>query len=359
MTLGIFLALGDSFENMSKTGQDIRYKKFYLKIFSKKFSKVYIFSYANEKVTGLPHNVEVIPNRYNVHRYLYGPLLPFLNFTKILKCDVIRCYHLSGTVPAQFARIFFFKPYVFNFAFDYRGFAKIEKKNIQVVLFRLVQPPATFLASKIFAATRQIYSKLKSAKTAYLPNGVDTDFFKPSKRKIDSKKMLVLAVGRLETQKNYFNLIKALSGINAKLLIIGTGSLKGQLQNLAKEKAVDLEIIDNVPNTQMPPIYRKADIFILPSLIEGHPKVLLEAMASGLPVIGANVEGIREIIKNHQNGLLCDTEPQSIREPLKKLMKHRKLRDQIAKEARLSIQQNFELEKLLLKEISHIKNVQV
>ena len=53
MNIGIILALGDSFKNMAKSGQDVLFKKFYLNYFAKNFSKVYIFSYSNEKSYGL------------------------------------------------------------------------------------------------------------------------------------------------------------------------------------------------------------------------------------------------------------------------------------------------------------------
>ena len=65
MILGIFLSPGDSFENMSKSGQDDRFKRFYILKYSKNFSEVFVFSYANESIDGLPSNVKVIPNSNN------------------------------------------------------------------------------------------------------------------------------------------------------------------------------------------------------------------------------------------------------------------------------------------------------
>src|SRR4030042_6275915 len=162
MTLGIFLAMGDSFGNMSESGQDVLFKKFYLSAFSKSFEKVIIFSYVNEKVLGLPHNVRVVPNKYGLHRYIYGFLIPFLNLTFVNKCDVMRTYHLFGTIPAILTKLFFNKNYAFNYAYDYQKFAMIENKPTQVLFFRVLEPIAVFFATKIFAANKMILSKLPS-----------------------------------------------------------------------------------------------------------------------------------------------------------------------------------------------------
>ena len=128
MILGIFLSSGESFKTMAKSGQDIRYKEFYLKKFSKNFKEIIIFSYANETVGGLPKNVIVVPNKYKIHRFLYMFLLPFINLEKIFKCDGFRVYHLLGTIPSILTKIFFNKPYIFNYSYNYGEFAKIEKK---------------------------------------------------------------------------------------------------------------------------------------------------------------------------------------------------------------------------------------
>src|SRR3989344_2509138 len=148
MNLGIFLASGDSFKNLAKSGQDSLFKKSYLSAFSKEFEKVIIFSYENEQVLGLPHNVRVIPNKYNLHRFIYAILLPFLNLKIILECNILRVYHLFGTPPAIITRFFFGKPYVFNYAYDYEKIAKIEARWLNYFLLKILKPVALYSASK-------------------------------------------------------------------------------------------------------------------------------------------------------------------------------------------------------------------
>lgn len=354
MTLGIFLAMGDSFKNMAKTGQDIQFKKFYLARFSQEFSQIYIFSYEGEKVQNLPSNIRIIPNKYALHRYLYGLVLPFLNLAYIKKCDVFRSYHLSGTIPAIITKLFFLKPFVFNYAYNYSQFAKIENKKLLSLLIRLFEPLALIFASKIFAANKNILKKFISPKAVYLPNGVDTNFFKPATRAAN-KKPLILSVGRLEKQKNFELLIYALLRINANLLIVGKGSLKSKLLSLSFKLGVNLKIIERINYFKMPKIYNQADIFILPSIAEGHPKVLLEAMACALPSIGSKIPGILDIIKNNKNGLLVNPNQDEIARSIERLIKDNNLRQKLSKAARRFVESHYDLKKLLSLEINIIK----
>lgn len=354
MNLGIFLASGDSFKNMARSGQDILFKKFYLSYFAKNFSQIYVFSYARENVKDLPKNVQVIPNKYNLHRYLYSFLMPFLNLTLVSKCDVIRVYHLFGTIPAIITRFFFGKSYVFNYAYDYQKIARIEGQKIQEIALKLLKPLAVLFSSKIFAANRKILVQMPKSKSVYLPNGVDTNFFKPRKTKAN-KRLLVLSVGRLEKQKNFESLIEAMIDIKADLLIVGNGSLKSKLLKLAIKNRVNLKIIEKVENTQMPRIYNKADIFALPSLVEGSPKALMEAMACGITCVGNDVEGIRELIVDMENGFLTRTGTGDFRKRLQKLIRKDSMRRKIGQNARMYIVNNFNSQVLLEKEVKVMK----
>ena len=357
MTLGIFLATGDSFKDMAKTGQDVRFKKFYLSAFAKEFSKVYVFSYTNEKVNDLPRNVILVANKYALHRYLYGFLMPIINIKYVLDCDVIRAYHLSGTIPAIISRIFLGKPFIFNWAYDYPKFAQIENKNLQAIFFKLLSPLAIFFSSKIFAANKPIFKELPKSKAIYLPNGVDTNFFRPTKIKPKHKRIQVLSVGRLEKQKNFENLIKAMSKVNADLTIVGSGSLKSHLMQIAKQQKVNLKIIDKVENTKMPKIYNQADIFVLPSYLEGSPKVLMEAMACGLPVVATDNEGNKDIINNGENGLLVNESIEGLSSGIKTILENKNLMEKLRKKARKKIEKDFSLTLLLRTENYVLKHV--
>lgn len=358
MTLGIFLAMGDSFKNMVNVGQDELFKKFYLSYFSENFDKIYVFSYDDEKVKNLPKNVEVIGNKLHLHRYLYGFLMPFLNFSKISACDIFRVYHLFGTLPAILCKLVFNKSFIFNFAYDYEEFAVIEGKHIQRLFLGFLKPASIFFASKIFAANKVILTQLPSQKAIYMPNGVDTIFFKPIKRRKINKIPLVLSVGRLEKQKNFESLVASMKNVNANLKIVGSGSLKPKLLKMARQTKINLILVPKISHLHMPPIYNSADIFVLPSFVEGSPKVLLEAMACGLPVIAAKADGTEEIITN-KNGILVSSDPASINRAIKRLLTNQNLRKNISIFARDHIISRYNLAKLLKTEIDILKKVAI
>lgn len=350
MNLAVFLSSGEGFEDLKRSGQDTRFKKYYLENYAKKFEKVYVFSYLNEKYDDLPKNVFLIPNNSNLHRYLYGLLIPFIHRKILKECDVTRAFHLLGTLPAIVNKVFFGKSFVYNYGYDYIAFAKIDKKYFQIPLIVVISFLANLFADKIIAVTPAIFKYLPRNKMIYLPNGVDTNIFKAAK-KTDNKRKIVLSVGRLEKQKNYQSLIKALSGMEVKLILIGKGSLKEELIKLAEVKMVDLVIIDQVGNEDLPKYYNQADIFVLPSFNEGFAKVLIEAMACKLPVIASKVGGLREIIKDGLTGLFCTTDESSIREKVIYLIDNPKKAESLARNGREDVVKNYDINILIEKEI--------
>jgi len=144
-------------------------------------------------------------------------------------------------------------------------------------------------------------------------------------------------------------------GIRANLLIVGRGSLKKKLENLAKIKKIDLKILDKVPHTKMPEIYNSADIFVLPSVAEGSPKALLEAMACGLPVICSNVEGTAEIIEDDKNGFLYGDANTRLSEKILALLDNHQLMEEISKNARKTVVKKFGLGDLNRIEVKSLK----
>jgi glycosyltransferase involved in cell wall biosynthesis len=190
--------------------------------------------------------------------------------------------------------------------------------------------------------------KINSEKIKIIPNYIDTELFRPFS--LEKEKNRIIFVGRLEAQKNLFNLIKALSGIPVKLVLIGRGFLKEKLEELAKEKKVDVKFINKIANKDLPQEYNKSKLFILPSFYEGCPKALLEAMSCGLPCIGSNVEGIKEIITHKENGYLCKTDSESIRKAIIEVLNNKGLQNRIGENARKTILENFSFENIVLRE---------
>jgi len=144
----------------------------------------------------------------------------------------------------------------------------------------------------------------------YIPNGVDVNRFRPDAAP-DEKKVLYL--GRLDPQKRIDILIDAFSEIadefpDRDLVIVGTGRQEEELkQRAAQSAAADrIHFTGRVSDEEVPRHYASAELFVLPSRWEGHPLSLLEAWASGSPVLASNVNGIREFVDHRKNGCLVD-----------------------------------------------------
>ncbi|GAF93140.1 unnamed protein product, partial [marine sediment metagenome] len=113
------------------------------------------------------------------------------------------------------------------------------------------------------------------------------------------------------------------------------------------------------PNQKLPEELNKSNLFILPSLYEGCPKVLLEAMSCGLPCIGTNVAGIKEIIKHKKNGYLCRTDATSIKKVILNVLNNKELKERLSKNARKTITEHFSLESILKEEVKIYKYYEI
>jgi len=112
-----------------------------------------------------------------------------------------------------------------------------------------------------------------------------------------------------------------------------------------------------IPNEKLPEIINQNQIYILPSFYEGNPKTLLESMSCGMACIGTNVKGINNIIKHGENGYLCNTDAESIKNAILTVYKDTKLRDRIGKAAREYIINNCSLEIIVEKEHAIYKSL--
>jgi phosphatidylinositol alpha-1,6-mannosyltransferase len=150
----------------------------------------------------------------------------------------------------------------------------------------------------------------------HVPKGVDAERFSPGGGQMRAAlgldgKLVVLAVGRLVPIKNMRLLIDAMPALLARVpsahaLIVGDGPEQDMLERRARE----LQVLDAVtftgyvPNADLPPYYRSADVFALTSTFDNSPNVVLEAMAAGLPVVCTDVGGVRAFVEVAAGGSL-------------------------------------------------------
>lgn len=160
------------------------------------------------------------------------------------------------------------------------------------------------ISREIRTQTDQFYKLKKEPELIYNP--VDVGRFAFTGKR-EEEPFTVLNVGRLSVQKNQQLLVRAFSQVyeknsNTRLLILGDGPLRKDLQDLIEREGLKecVSLEGNVTNTE--DYYAKANIFALSSVYEGLPLVVLEAMASSLPIVSTDVGGVKDLVSD--NGML-------------------------------------------------------
>jgi len=217
-------------------------------------------------------------------------------------------------------------------------------------------------------------AKIPEEKVVVIYNGVDTEKFNPNaptediKRRYDlENSRIVLFVGRVAPAKGIEYLIKAANLLvnekrikDVKFLIVGPfkymfseskvkSDYARKLINLVEKYSLQDYFIftDSVLEEDLPKFYAACDIFVLPSVFEAFPMVLVEAMASGKPIIGSKIGGISEVINNCGNGYVF--EPRSYKELAGKiltLLEDEELRKKMGRKSREIAEKEFTWEKV-------------
>jgi glycosyltransferase involved in cell wall biosynthesis len=194
-----------------------------------------------------------------------------------------------------------------------------------------------------------------------IPSAIDIDRFQPKdlsskirkKHKLGNSK-IVLYLGRLKFHKGLEYLIESakFTDSDIKYLIVGEGDYENQLREIVDNLGVQERVIftGRVPNSEIPKYYNACDVFILPSVerLEAFGLVVIEAMASGKPVIISNIPGVRENITDGEEGLLIEpTNPEDIAEKINHLMADKKFRERMGAKGRKKVENNYTLKRVV------------
>ncbi len=261
-------------------------------------------------------------------------LLPFSSICS--DCNIINTFHIpaGNNFEGEFA-----KALIATLASLYEG---RSKKFISV--------------SSEIAADIQRYCI--ETETVVIPNGVDINHFHPRDSNIEGKKrkkrksgIYIGYLGRLSPEKNIINMIKAVKTVMSEpvyLKIAGTGPLYDRIKRLEDERIKVLGYVDDAAS-----FYRSLDIFILPSKLEAQPIALLEAMASGLPVIATDVSDNKYYV--HGNGILCGTTVKEIGAAIEEML-HSDL-EKMGKESRRIVEQGYSWDKIATRTLEVYKTI--
>lgn len=166
---------------------------------------------------------------------------------------------------------------------------------------------------------------LPSVSIDVIPNGVDLNRFCPAQTREKGECLRLLTVGRLSATKRVEMLIEAVEilhkeRIKTHLTIVGSGALGQQLRRSISQKGLGevIEMTGRVDAEEMPRLYRQGDILVSATMQEGMSNAMLEAMASGLPIVTTRCEGVEELVGD--NGIVVEeAASEVIAEALKKI----------------------------------------
>jgi len=273
---------------------------------------------------------------------------------KIIKKEKISIVHAHWILPQGFLaaliKKFYNLPYI---ATAHAGDIFPLKKGMLKNIARLAIRNSSFVTANSSFTKASILGIFPHKTIEIIPMGVDLSQFNPKNRngtlrqryKIEGH--FILFVGRLAEKKGVEYLIKAMPSVlnqlpSSKLLIVGDGREMPALASLVKQLNLqnNVAFAGKIRNEELPKFYATADVFVGPSIVakngdtEGLGVVFLEAIASGACVIGTNVGGIPDIIKNNKTGILVEEKnSQEFAQAIVRLLKDKSLRKKLSKNA--------------------------
>jgi len=232
-------------------------------------------------------------------------------------------------------------------------FHAVKKGTIIYYIFKILIPrygPKLDARIAVSQTAKEFVSRYFPGQYQIIPNGVDTARFNPEVSQLpqfNDDKLNILYVGRLEERKGVSHLIEAYARLrqdrdNIRLIIVGGGPLEAKLRNqVENQKVADVCFQGQVPSCDLPGYYGSADICSFPS---GHGEsfgiVVLEAMASGRPVVAGDNPGYRGLITDEQNGFLVNpTDTLQFANQMQILLNSQNLREQFGENGRQTAMQ--------------------
>jgi glycosyltransferase involved in cell wall biosynthesis len=363
-TLGFFFELNGSLELWDSVGFLHREIALYNRFAKEYFGKIYFFTYGDVSDLHyknlLESNIEIVPLRKKPASFLlaffYELAIPLIHYKKIKDCNILKTNQNSGSLAASISKILFPKKrLIIRSGYIGSELSRLSRLPIYVRLYYFFEESISYrLCNHALIPTDENarllvkkYHCLKK-KLSIHNNFIDTEKF--NKTDVDTQLFDIIYVGRMNQDKNHQAILRASEGLNLSILFIGDGEEKDPILSLAEKLHINLKHIASIPNDELPRYYNAAKICVFPSLHEGNPKALLEAMSCELPVIGFDVPGVGNIIKNEENGIISDEK--NLKESIKNLLSNEELRKRIGIEARRTIIKEFSIDDIVSKEIS-------
>ncbi len=235
-----------------------------------------------------------------------------------------------------------------------------KSHSLQVELLKRLQRFYVSRAEAIIAPSQYFKGIISSwgipqDRIEVIYNAIDVSKYDPACSKENARRRLgldgkvILTVARLTPWKGVDRIIKVLPEIQgqmnrANLVVVGDGPELENLQALARELGVEdsVSFVGRVPHREVPYYLRAADVFVLYSGYEGLPHIVLEAMATGVPVILSDKGGNREVVEDGVNGLLVPIgDQEKLKEAILRVLQDRELAGEFVQRSGERVRQAF------------------
>jgi colanic acid/amylovoran biosynthesis glycosyltransferase len=189
------------------------------------------------------------------------------------------------------------------------------------------------------------------SKLVYVPLGIDAAEFAPLPARNPSPPPNILCVGRLAPEKGQSLLLEAMAALNASgfplhLTLVGDGPDRNFLERRAAELGIGghVEFAGWIDEARLMGLYASTDVFVLPSLAEGIPMVLIEAMAMQIPCVAPCIAGIPELIESGVHGMLYSVaDVNELSRQLRTLLQSPDLMERIGRQARVRVLRDYDM----------------
>jgi glycosyltransferase involved in cell wall biosynthesis len=311
--------------------------------------------------------LRVLTNHLGLPTTIFSIVAPFLYAREFRAADILKTNQINGWWTAWISWLFSRAPLILRCGYllslNYR---RKHGENLMSSILTYVERLGFLVADLVIVTTPEMKQHivrkygLPDAKVQIVPNYVDTDMFSPGGDHQDRHGKRLCFVGTLKEAKNPLGLVSAMGKLadpSVELLMVGEGPLRPQVEEAARSLGTTIRFLGTIPNEQLPDVLRGCGLFILPSLWEGHPKALLEAMSCGMAVLGCNSPGIRDIILEGVNGCLCAPDPDSMAYAIGRLLNDTETCTRLGKAAREYAVSNYSLERIASLELSMYSEV--
>lgn len=361
--LTLFFTRGVSLQTWAQVGSLEREIALYLRLQQKgvKISFITYGGQADLQYRAQLQGIEILCNRWNLPPAWYERLIPLLHAGVLRRTSLVKTNQTNGAELAWRAARLWGKPFLARCGYMWSDLAQSSGRQAEAARARSIERTIFTHAQGVIVTTpsmREYVLKnypVSDARAHLIPNFVLTDLFSPGGMSPSPRR--ICFIGRLSEEKNLFALVQSCAGLDVDMHFVGGGHLGSALQEKARELQVNLTLHGNLPHHQLPEMIRHSALFALVSPHEGHPKALLEAMACGAAVLGADLPGIREQIVHGETGWLVGTDAESIRQGIQHLLANPALREKLGRNARQFILEHYSLDKIVELEYSLIQNV--